>query len=91
LAFSEFIGYPHLPGALPPETPTRRSVSADLGAEEATDLFVRAIRVGLQKGDDDSVHAAGVKGQMQRMDPAVTLPRGRARQLSDDAQFVVSA
>ena len=31
---------------------------------------MRAIRVGLQKSDDDWVYAAGVKSQMQRMDPA---------------------
>lgn len=36
----------------------------------ATDLLVRAIRVGLQKSDDDWIRAAGVKSQMQRMDPA---------------------
>ena len=50
----------------------RRSVSADPAAEEATDLLVRAIRDVLQKGDDDWVYAAGVKSQMQRMDPAFT-------------------
>lgn len=38
-------------------------------AEAATDLLVRAIRVGLEKSDDDWVYAAGVKSQMQRMDP----------------------
>ncbi|RZI92206.1 MAG: NYN domain-containing protein [Microbacterium sp.] len=36
----------------------------------ATDLLLRAIRVGLQKSDDDWIRAAGVKSQMQRMDPA---------------------
>jgi hypothetical protein len=36
----------------------------------ATDLLVRAIRVGLQKSDEDWIRAAGVKSQMQRMDPA---------------------
>ena len=39
-------------------------------ADAATQLLVRAIRVGLQKSDDDWVYAAGVKSQMQRMDPA---------------------
>ena len=43
------------------------AASAD---DAATDLLVRAIRVGLQKSDDDWVYAAGVKSQMQRMDPA---------------------
>jgi hypothetical protein len=36
----------------------------------ATDLLVRAIRVGVQKSDDDWVNAGSVKSQMQRMDPA---------------------
>src|SRR5215203_2832350 len=58
--------------AVAKKTPARRSASADPAAEEATDLLVRAIRVGLQKGDDDWVYAAGVKSQMQRMDPAFT-------------------
>ena len=31
---------------------------------------MRAIRVSLQKSDDDWVFASGVKSQMQRMDPA---------------------
>lgn len=46
------------------------SVTAVPAAAAATDLLVRAIRVGLQKSDDDWVYAAGVKSQMQRMDPA---------------------
>lgn len=37
---------------------------------EATSLLVRAVRVGLQKSDDDWVYAGGVKSQMQRMNPA---------------------
>jgi hypothetical protein len=45
-------------------------VTAVPAAEAATHLLVRAIRVGLQKSDDDWVYAAGVKSQMQRMDPA---------------------
>ncbi|MGF9755467.1 NYN domain-containing protein [Microvirga sp. 0TCS3.31] len=36
----------------------------------ATELLVRAVRLGLQKSDDDWVYAAGVKSQMQRLDPA---------------------
>ena len=31
---------------------------------------MRAVRVGLQKSDDDWVYAGGVKSQMQRMNPA---------------------
>jgi len=37
---------------------------------EATALLERAVRVGLQKSDDEWIHAAGVKSQMQRMSPA---------------------
>jgi hypothetical protein len=37
---------------------------------EATALLVRAVRVGLQKSDDEWIYAAGVKSQMQRMNPA---------------------
>jgi len=44
------------------------SVSPEVAA--ATDLLVRAIRVGLQKSDDDWINAGGLKSQMQRMDPA---------------------
>jgi hypothetical protein len=58
--------------AVAKKAPARMSVSADPSAVEVTDLLVRAIRVGLQKGDDDWVYAAGVKSQMQRMDPAFT-------------------
>jgi len=48
----------------------KTSVTAVPAAKAATDLLVRAIRVGLQKSDDNWVYAAGVKSQMQRMDPA---------------------
>lgn len=48
----------------------KTSVTVTPAAEAATELLVRAIRVGLQKSDDDWVYAAGVKSQMQRMDPA---------------------
>lgn len=48
----------------------KTSVTVVPAAEAATHLLVRAIRVGLQKSDDNWVYAAGVKSQMQRMDPA---------------------
>jgi hypothetical protein len=48
-------------GAAPAESP------ADA---EATSLLVRAVTVGLQKSDDEWIYAAGVKSQMQRMNPA---------------------
>ncbi len=37
---------------------------------EATALLLRAVRVGLQKSDDEWVYAGGIKSQMQRMNPA---------------------
>jgi len=52
------------------KTPAKKTVSSSPAAQAATDLLVRAIRVVLQKSDDEWVYAAGVKSQMQRMDPA---------------------
>lgn len=52
------------------KTAAKKSASAVTSAEAATNLLVRAIRVGLEKSDEDWVYAAGVKSQMQRMDPA---------------------
>ena len=82
-ACNEFIDYAHLPGVTPPpagkrvvtKAPAKKAVAKTPvtevpAAEAATDLLVRAIRVGLQKSDDNWVYAAGVKSQMQRMDPA---------------------
>ena len=48
----------------PPEPP-----DAD---DEATKLLLRAVRVGLQKSDDEWIHASGVKSQMQRTNPEFT-------------------
>ena len=36
--------------------------------QQATNLLIRAIRVGLQKSDDEWLYTGGVKSQMQRMD-----------------------
>jgi uncharacterized protein (TIGR00288 family) len=83
-ACNEFIDYAHLPGVTqPPVTPKKagaakqtpatkrpKGPAKDTAEDTASDLLVRAIRVGLQKSDDDWVYAAGVKSQMQRMDPA---------------------
>lgn len=44
-----------------PSTKVTQSVAA-------TELLVRAIKVGLEKSDDESVYAASLKSQMQRMD-----------------------
>jgi hypothetical protein len=83
-ACNEFIDYAHLPGVTPPPSTTKTATAAKKSVATkskrpsskndavaaATDLLLRAIRVGLQKSDDDWVYAAGVKSQMQRMDPA---------------------
>ena len=84
-ACDEFIDYAALPGVAPArkrtarKSPAKRASSkkdatpepsSGVSADEATDLLVRAIRVALQKSDDDWVFAAGIKSQMQRMDPA---------------------
>jgi hypothetical protein len=43
--------------------------SGDLAEQaEATALLVRAVRVGLEKSDDEWINSSGVKSQMQRMD-----------------------
>jgi hypothetical protein len=81
-ACNEFIDYSKLPGVSPPKAAaakkaaakktTKKTVAAKKATPEsaATDLLVRAIRVGLNKSDDDWIGAGGVKSQMQRMDPA---------------------
>lgn len=83
-ACNEFVDYAHLPSVTAPAPATKRTGAAKKTASKkatkssaknsaeaaATNLLVRAIRVGLQKSDDDWVYAAGVKSQMQRMDPA---------------------
>lgn len=82
-ACNEFIDYAHLPGVTPPPAPAKKAVAKKTAAKRtgkarrgdsaeaaATNLLVRAIRVGLQKSEDDWVMASGVKSQMQRMDPA---------------------
>ncbi|TWP33198.1 NYN domain-containing protein [Leekyejoonella antrihumi] len=85
-ACNEFIDYAHLPGVTPSapaakkagaakKSPAKKATKTSVKESPetaATNLLVRAIRVGLQKSDDDWVHAAGVKSQMQRMDPAFT-------------------
>jgi hypothetical protein len=83
-ACNEYIDYADLPGVTPPPPAAKKPGAAKKSAARtstktsaksspdaaATNLLVRAVRVGLQKSDDDWVYAAGVKSQMQRMDPA---------------------
>lgn len=49
---------------------TRATARSGDSAEqaEATALLVRAVRVGLEKSDDEWINSSGVKSQMQRMD-----------------------
>ena len=85
-ACTDFIDYAELPGVSPAgarkpaaKSSGRRTAKKSQAKalspaastdDAATDLLVRAIRLGLQKSDDDWVFAAGIKSQMQRMDPA---------------------
>lgn len=48
------------------KAPARSGDSAEQA--EATALLVRAVRVGLEKSDDEWINSSGVKSQMQRMD-----------------------
>ena len=85
-ACNEFIDYARLPGVTPPPPAPKKAAATKKSAapkaskpkresaadKAATELLVRAVRVSLQKSDDDWVYASGVKSQMQRMDPAFT-------------------
>jgi hypothetical protein len=49
----------------------KKATTAESPAQaDATALLVRAVRVGLQKSDDEWVYAGGVKSQMQRTNAA---------------------
>lgn len=53
------------------KTTAKQEVTAESPAQaEATALLVRAVRVGLQKSEEEWVHASGVKSQMQRTNAA---------------------
>lgn len=47
---------------------TSAATKAPTAAERATALLLRAIRVGMEKSDDEWLHSSSVKSQMQRMD-----------------------
>ncbi|KRE41089.1 NYN domain-containing protein [Knoellia sp. Soil729] len=47
---------------------TAAATKAPTAAEAATALLLRAIRVGMEKSDDEWLHSSSVKSQMQRMD-----------------------
>jgi uncharacterized LabA/DUF88 family protein len=53
------------------KAPTKKAPSSETPElKQATELLVRAIKLGLQKSEDEWVYAAGVKSQMQRLNPA---------------------
>ena len=81
-ACDEFVIYDALPG-VPVFEPEPESAAAKKGrrpdAEQppapdpqasATALLNRALRIGLEKDDDDWLHNSPVKAQMKRMDPS---------------------
>lgn len=51
-------------------TPKKAAPQESSAQAEATALLVRAVRVGLQRSDDEWVYAGGVKSQMQRTNAA---------------------
>ena len=83
-ACDEFTHYSDLPGLPHPRTepaddpepvdlpkPAKAKKKTKLSPDSAaTDLLVRAIRVGMEKSSDEWLYASGVKSQMQRLDPA---------------------
>lgn len=60
---------PPEPAPQPDQKPDDQPEVKDREAD-ATDLLLRALRVGLAKSDDEWLDAGGVKSQMQRLDPA---------------------
>ena len=53
------------------KTAAKKAVSVESPEQaEATELLIRAARVGLQKSDDEWMHSSSVKSQMQRMNPS---------------------
>lgn len=78
-ACDEFTDYAAVPGIFEPQltkTPTKKvagkgrvkkTESQADPASDATALLIRAIRVGLEKSDDEWLYGSGVKSQMQRL------------------------
>jgi uncharacterized LabA/DUF88 family protein len=82
-ACTDFIDYAELPGVAPlpaKKSATRRAPAKKASARKpsakapsvdaATDLLVRAIRLGQKSDTDGWLNASGIKSQMQRMDPS---------------------
>ncbi|MFC7491957.1 MULTISPECIES: NYN domain-containing protein [unclassified Knoellia] len=56
-------------GAASNKAPARKApTAAEKTNDKAAELLVRAIRVGMEKSDDEWLHSSSVKSQMQRMD-----------------------
>lgn len=82
-ACDEFTDYADIPGVVPPPQPVTfiepkttvagrvKAVTAEPKksepSDDARDLLGRAIRIGLEKGDDEWLYSGGVKSQMQRL------------------------
>jgi len=82
-ACTDFIDYAELPGLAPlpakkPATkkaPAKKATAKKVSTQRptvdaATDLLVRAIRLGQKSDTDGWLNASGIKSQMQRMDPS---------------------
>ncbi|MCV7260702.1 NYN domain-containing protein [Mycobacterium shimoidei] len=77
-ACDEFVTYDALPGVpVPqpeqPEAPKRRTKKAPPPPDPqaaATNLLIRALRIGTEKEDVEWLHNSAVKAQMKRMDPS---------------------
>ena len=85
-ACDEFSDYDDLPDVVRTPTPrkqpakkaaatkkesARKADQAESGPQaDATALLVRALRIGLEKSEDEWLYSGGVKSQMQRMNPA---------------------
>lgn len=82
-ACTDFIDYAELPGLAPlpvkkpaaKKAPAKKSAAKKVSpktpsADAATDLLVRAIRLGQKSDTDGWLNASGIKSQMQRMDPS---------------------
>jgi hypothetical protein len=78
-ACNEFADYDSLPGVdapaqehvkRPPRSPKKSAPEGTTTTAGASELLVRAMRLGHAKVDDEWLSAGGVKSQMQRLDPS---------------------
>lgn len=83
-ACDEYVTYDALPGVpvestpAPKRRPRRKAVASDADGDDdahdpqeaATNLLLRALRIGLERDDVEWLHNSAVKAQMKRMDPS---------------------